>query len=277
MITAAKANTNAQRSVIYGFMFNPKLTMSRLYNDLAPRYKDRDGGYTRLLHLEPRMWDSAPMAVLEMVGGKKDLRFYLTAKAIARAESIGKPVLDKATILNRNKIHSNIENGAELLREKVELMKRVYFSETSTPAAELEAIAREKKAELEAEAETARQEEIAKYKRIAEARNNTLWANLRRAQPENIAAQELRERRVAEKKIARNLQAKAVAEKQKRKESWEADEPVRTAIREQKLAQKNANSKEYHEQRRQKWLQHVLKEEGEAAYIQKERESRLKY
>ncbi|MFN3820802.1 MAG: 50S ribosomal protein L17 [bacterium] len=39
-----------------------------LFEELGPLYKNRDGGYTRIIHLPPRTSDTAPMAILELVG-----------------------------------------------------------------------------------------------------------------------------------------------------------------------------------------------------------------
>ncbi len=40
---------------------------SKLFNELAPKYQDRNGGYTRMIKTGPRRGDAAPMAILELL------------------------------------------------------------------------------------------------------------------------------------------------------------------------------------------------------------------
>ena len=48
-------------------MVTDERVVRKLFDELGPRYADRPGGYTRLIRLMPRISDSAPMAMLELV------------------------------------------------------------------------------------------------------------------------------------------------------------------------------------------------------------------
>ena len=66
MITLGKTNTLHSRRQALAFITKEDV-VSKLFNDIAPKFADRQGGYTRVIKMGPRRGDAAPMAVLELV------------------------------------------------------------------------------------------------------------------------------------------------------------------------------------------------------------------
>ena len=65
-VTKGKRGTVHARRQVRRWISNRDL-VKKLFDDIAPRMSDRDGGYTRVLKLGPRKGDGAEMAILELV------------------------------------------------------------------------------------------------------------------------------------------------------------------------------------------------------------------
>jgi large subunit ribosomal protein L17 len=112
LITLGKKGGLANRRIALSEIRDEKI-VAKLFDILAPRYKDRQGGYTRVLKAGFRFGDAAPMAVIELVDRDesakgKDSGQEMTetemedfavatekAKAENKAKRIAKPKLEK--------------------------------------------------------------------------------------------------------------------------------------------------------------------------------------
>ena len=66
MITFGKKNTLASRRNAFAFLRDEE-AVAKIFNELAPKYADRNGGYTRIIKTSVRKGDSAEMAIIELV------------------------------------------------------------------------------------------------------------------------------------------------------------------------------------------------------------------
>jgi large subunit ribosomal protein L17 len=66
LITLAKSDSVANRRSAFSSLRDKEI-VGKLFNELAPRYKDRPGGYTRIMKCGFRSGDAAPMAYIELV------------------------------------------------------------------------------------------------------------------------------------------------------------------------------------------------------------------
>jgi large subunit ribosomal protein L17 len=67
MITLGKGGGLQSFRQTLSFVMDKKVA-EKVFADLAPRYAERAGGYTRIVKLKPRLGDGAPMVQLELVG-----------------------------------------------------------------------------------------------------------------------------------------------------------------------------------------------------------------
>lgn len=92
MITRAKVDSVHNRRIV-GEKIKDEAVLAKLFTDIGPRMKERNGGYTRVLKLGFRAGDAAEMVVLELVdfkleGDKKDEKKAAKGK---KAEKADKP------------------------------------------------------------------------------------------------------------------------------------------------------------------------------------------
>ena len=66
MITIAKANDLHSKRQVYSYI-TKETVAKKVMDEIAPKYADRNGGYTRIVRIGPRRGDAAEMAVLELV------------------------------------------------------------------------------------------------------------------------------------------------------------------------------------------------------------------
>jgi len=83
MITLGKAGTLHDRRLASARLHQDEEAVKALFNDIAPKQKDRRGGYTRIVRLGQRQGDAAQLAILEFV----DVPLPESAPELASAEA----------------------------------------------------------------------------------------------------------------------------------------------------------------------------------------------
>ncbi|KAI7850777.1 ribosomal protein L17 [Circinella umbellata] len=83
MVTLGKkGDVNAKKQAL-SYLNGRDITIPKLFDELAPRFANRQGGYTRVQRIGSRYGDNAPMAVIEYIDGPSDIKRELTTKTLA--------------------------------------------------------------------------------------------------------------------------------------------------------------------------------------------------
>lgn len=141
LTTSSSVSQAELRSQIQSQLFlagdNKKL-MKRLFNEIAPRYMERPGGYTRVLRLEPRANDSAPQSILELVDSpviseshavnRGNLKMWLLVKTVINDDANDLPH-NPLTLQNLHKL-AKFKPEAQLHGE-ITLIKQILLKEMS--------------------------------------------------------------------------------------------------------------------------------------------------
>ena len=72
LITISKVDTVAKRRVVFS-RIRSKDAVTKLFSELGPRFKNRPGGYLRILKCGFRPGDKAPMAIIQLVDKKEQI------------------------------------------------------------------------------------------------------------------------------------------------------------------------------------------------------------
>ncbi|KAJ5893846.1 54S ribosomal protein L8 [Penicillium taxi] len=164
LITLGKKNTEASRrralEIFYVRDLKPHAILPKLFGPLRERYAERPGGYTRVLRTEPKEkfeyytkgkddknavserkpQDQAPSAILELVDGPKDIRFAITARAVARRRKLGVTEENEITKLNVRKVTRFRKGGVEALEAAIRQLNLEEAKEKSTGEVELQKV-----------------------------------------------------------------------------------------------------------------------------------------
>ena len=71
MITIAKDNSLHSKRKVMAYITKEDVA-KKLFEDIAPKYKDVNGGYTRIIKTGPRRGDAAEMCIIELVGSEPE-------------------------------------------------------------------------------------------------------------------------------------------------------------------------------------------------------------
>lgn len=93
LITRSKVDSVHNRREVAKFIADEKI-LNKLFTEIGPRMKDRNGGYTRVLKIGFRQGDAADMVILELVDYKLDAEAK-SEKTEAKAKKADKPAEEK--------------------------------------------------------------------------------------------------------------------------------------------------------------------------------------
>ena len=86
MITLGKKNTLASRRAALAFI-TKEAVVTKVFNELAPAYADRNGGYTQIIKMGPRRGDAAEMALIKLIEAEQPAKVETKAEE-AKVEAV---------------------------------------------------------------------------------------------------------------------------------------------------------------------------------------------
>lgn len=122
LITLGKTDSQANRRLAFSRL-RDEAVVTKLFEDIGPRFKARAGGYTRILKMDERPGDNAPMALMQLVDKKAEV-----AAPAAEPEKKAKPAKAK-------KAAPKEEAAAEVKEKKPAAKKKASAKKTAVKKA----------------------------------------------------------------------------------------------------------------------------------------------
>lgn len=139
LITLGKADTDANRRRAFAQLRDAEVVV-KLFEDLGPRFKARPGGYTRILRMDPRAGDAAPMALMQLLDQPEKVE-----AAPAEEGTQSKKAAKKAAVRKSPKKRV-VKTAEEKAEKKVKAEKKASAKTAKAATGEKKAAAPKKKA-----------------------------------------------------------------------------------------------------------------------------------
>ncbi|CAO3634060.1 unnamed protein product [Mucor hiemalis] len=102
IVTLGKRGDVEAKKQALAYLNSRDITMPKLFDDLAARFENRQGGYTRIQRIGKRYGDNAPMAIIEYIDGPTDTKKEMVISTLARKFSETGNKVPIAEILENN-------------------------------------------------------------------------------------------------------------------------------------------------------------------------------
>ena len=113
LITLGKEDSEHNRRIAFSRLRDTEI-VAKLFDTIGPRFKARPGGYTRILHMEPRPGDNAPMALMQLV----ERSAPVAVEAAPEDKKAKKADKAKPEVAARSKEDKKAQSEAKKVREK---------------------------------------------------------------------------------------------------------------------------------------------------------------
>lgn len=139
LITRSKVDSVHNRREVAKFIADEKI-LNKLFTEIGPRMKDRNGGYTRVLKIGFRQGDAADMVILELVDYKLDSEAKDDKKSGSKAKKAAKPAEEKKPAEAAEKKTASAKKAATAEKKpaakKTSTAKKTTAKKESAPKAE---------------------------------------------------------------------------------------------------------------------------------------------